>query len=79
MLLLNVSASIGIIGVASPMVQEIFAGRLFHHPEVTFLAFDDTQKAAAAAVGAGFVGFISLFNIGAGSSGRRSPTGWGAR
>ncbi len=63
-LLLNVSASIGIIGVASPMIQEIFAGRLFHHPEVGFLAFDDAQKAAAAAVGAGFAGFISLFNIG---------------
>ncbi|WP_267381991.1 MULTISPECIES: OFA family MFS transporter [unclassified Sphingomonas] len=63
-LLLNVSASIGIIGVASPMIQEIFAGRLFHQPQVAFLDFDTAQKAAAAAVGAGFVGFISLFNIG---------------
>ena len=63
-LLLNVSASIGIIGVASPMVQEIFGGRLFGHPDVGFLQFDDAQKKAAAAVGAGFVGFISLFNIG---------------
>ena len=62
-LLLNVSASIGIIGVASPMLQEIFGGRLIG-PSVAFTAFDSEQKAAAAAVGAGFVGLISLFNIG---------------
>ncbi|QXQ07606.1 OFA family MFS transporter [Sphingosinicellaceae bacterium] len=63
-LLLNVSASIGIIGVASPMLQEIFGGRLIDAPSVLFTAFDDDQKKAAAAVGAGFVGMISLFNIG---------------
>ncbi|HEY2660865.1 MAG TPA: OFA family MFS transporter [Caulobacteraceae bacterium] len=63
-LLMNVSASIGIIGVASPMVQEIFGGRLFHHPEIGFLKFDDADKKAAATVGAAFVGLISLFNIG---------------
>jgi len=63
-LLLNVSASIGIIGVASPMIQEVFAGRLIGDPSVGFLGFTEAQKAAAAAVGAGFVGFISLFNIG---------------
>jgi MFS family permease len=62
-LLLNVSASIGIIGVASPMLQEIFGGRLIDHPGVLFAAFDDSQKKAAGAVGAGFVGVISLFNI----------------
>jgi MFS family permease len=63
-LLLNVSASIGIIGVASPMLQEIFGGRLIDAPGVLFTAFDDSQRKAAAAVGAGFVGVISLFNIG---------------
>ena len=63
-LLLNVSASIGIIGIASPMLQEVFGGRLIDAPGVAFAAFDDAQKAAAAAVGAGFVGAISLFNIG---------------
>jgi MFS family permease len=63
-LLLNVSASIGIIGIASPMLQEIFGGRLIDAPGVLFTAFDDSQKKAAAAVGAGFVGAISLFNIG---------------
>jgi MFS family permease len=62
-LLLNVSASIGIIGVASPMLQEVFGGRLIGS-DVAFTAFDAEQKAAAAAVGAGFVGLISLFNIG---------------
>ena len=63
-LLMNVSASIGIIGVASPMIQEIFGGRLFHHPEVGFLQFDEAGKKAAATVGAAFVGLLSLFNIG---------------
>lgn len=63
-LLLNVSASIGIIGVASPMLQEIFGGRLISAPSVAFVSFDDGQRKAAAAVGAGFVGLISLFNIG---------------
>ena len=62
-LLLNVSASIGIIGVASPMLQELFGGRLIDAPGVGFTGFDEAQKKAAAAVGAGFVGAISLFNI----------------
>lgn len=61
-LLLNVSASIGIIGLASPMVQEVFGGGLFGQP-VRFAYFTDDQKGAAAAAGAGFVGLISLFNI----------------
>lgn len=61
-LLLNVSASIGIIGLASPMVQEIFGGRLIG-ADVRFADFTEEQKGAAAAAGAGFVGLISLFNI----------------
>ena len=64
MLCLNVSATIGVIGVASPMLQEIFSGSLVGHPEVTFTALDPGQKAAVAAIGAGFVGLLSLFNIG---------------
>jgi MFS family permease len=63
-LLLNVSASIGIIGIASPMLQEVFGGRLIDRPGVAFTAFSGADKIAAAAVGAGFVGVISLFNIG---------------
>jgi MFS family permease len=63
-LLLNVSASIGIIGIASPMLQETFGGRLIDAPGTAFTAFSDEQKKAAAAIGAGFVGVVSLFNIG---------------
>jgi MFS family permease len=65
-LCLNVSAGIGIIGVASVMLQEVFGGNLVGHPELGFtqVQTDATLKAAAAAVGAGFVGVISLFNIG---------------
>lgn len=62
-LCMNVSAGIGIIGAASPMLQETFGGRLFDQPEVGFAQFTDEHKAAAAAVGAGFVGLISLLNI----------------
>ncbi len=62
-LCLNVSAGIGIIGAASPMLQETFGGRLFGDPSVGFAQFSDTQKAQAALVGAAFVGLFSLFNI----------------
>jgi len=62
-LLMNVSASIGIIGLASPMVQEIFAGQLISRPNIAFEQLDDAQKTAIASIGAAFVGLISLFNI----------------
>ena len=62
-LCLNVSAGIGIIGAASPMLQETFGGRLFGDPTVGFGQFTDEQKAKAALVGAAFVGLFSLFNI----------------
>jgi MFS family permease len=63
-LLLNVSASIGIIGVASPMIQQIFGGRLIGAPAVDFAHLDKGQAAMTATVAAGFVGLLSLFNIG---------------
>jgi MFS family permease len=63
-LTLNVSAGIGVIGMASPMLQEIFGGSLIGHPELKFLQLDDSQRAAIAAIAAGFTGLISLFNIG---------------
>ena len=63
-LLLNVSASIGIIGVASPMVQQIFGGRLVGAPGVEFAHLDKLQLAKTATIAAGFVGLLSLFNIG---------------
>ena len=62
-LCLNVSAGIGLIGAAAPMLQETFGGRLFGDPSVGFANFTDDQKAKAALVGAAFVGLFSLFNI----------------
>ena len=43
---MNVTAGIGVLGQASPMIQEIFSGRV------------------TAAAAAGFVGLLSLFNMG---------------
>jgi MFS family permease len=63
-LCLNVSAGIGVIGMASPMLQEIFAGKLIGLPEVGFNALNAGQKAQIAAIAAGFAGLLSLFNIG---------------
>jgi MFS family permease len=42
----NVSAGIGVLGMASPMIQEVFRGRV------------------SASAAAGFIGLLSLFNIG---------------
>ncbi len=63
-LCLNVSAGIGVLGLASPMLQEIFGGSLLGHPEAGFGALDPGQKTAVATIAAGFVGLLSLFNIG---------------
>src|ERR1700730_13703522 len=46
MLCMNVTAGIGVLGQASPMIQEIFTGRV------------------SPATAAGFVGLLSLFNMG---------------
>jgi MFS family permease len=62
-LCLNVTAGIGIIGMASPMLQEVFGGKLIG----VDLAFNDlspAQKGQIAAIAAGFTGLLSLFNIG---------------
>ncbi|PSH70782.1 MFS transporter [Phyllobacterium brassicacearum] len=63
-LCLNVSAGIGVIGMASPMLQEIFAGKLIGLPELSFTQLDAGQKTAIASIAAGFAGLLSLFNIG---------------
>ncbi|CAN7514725.1 OFA family MFS transporter [Neorhizobium sp. LjRoot104] len=63
-LCLNVSAGIGVIGMASPMLQEIFAGSLIGLPNLTFSQLDASQKAQIATIAAGFAGLLSLFNIG---------------
>ncbi|MBP0597876.1 OFA family MFS transporter [Herbaspirillum sp. LeCh32-8] len=62
-LCLNVSAGIGVIGIASPMLQEVFGGHLLGL-DVGFNDLSVEQKAAIAALAAGFTGLISLFNIG---------------
>lgn len=64
-LCMNVSACIGIIGAAAPMLQETFGGALIAQPDLGFadIKKDEALTAAAAAVGAGFVGLISVFNI----------------
>ena len=66
-LCLNVTASIGIIAVASPMLQEVFGGKLVGITKplsaLSKLQFD-SAVAALATIGAGFAGLLSLFNIG---------------
>lgn len=64
-LCMNVSACIGILGAASPMLQETFGGALIGQPELGFadVRNNSALTTAAAVVGAGFVGLISVFNI----------------
>jgi MFS family permease len=59
-LCMNVTAGIAVISMASPMLQEVFGGRLVGldvHAALTV-----AQKTAIAAAAAGLVGLISLFN-----------------
>jgi MFS family permease len=63
-LCMNVSAGIGVLSMASPMLQEIFGGSLVGQPDLSFTALSDTQHQAVAAIAAGFAGLLSLFNIG---------------
>src|ERR1700736_5448948 len=63
-LCLNVSAGIGVIGMASPMLQEIFAGKLIGLPDLSFSQLSADQKTLIAGIAAGFAGLLSLFNIG---------------
>ncbi|MEO3711164.1 OFA family MFS transporter [Roseateles flavus] len=62
-LCMNVSAGIGVIGMASPMLQEVFGGALIGIPQ-KFGELDKAQLAAIAGVAAGFTALLSLFNIG---------------
>jgi len=62
-LCMNVSAGIGVIGMSSPMLQEVFGGRLIGI-DLTYSELDKNQLAAIAAVAAGFTALLSLFNIG---------------
>jgi MFS family permease len=61
-LCLNVSAGIGVIGMASPMLQEVFGGRLIGvQAQLAELAKD--QRVQVATIAAAFTGLLSLFNI----------------
>ncbi|OWQ47621.1 MFS transporter [Roseateles noduli] len=62
-LCMNVTAGIGVIGMASPMLQEIFGGSLIG-VEAKFAELDKTQLAAIAGIAGGFTALLSLFNIG---------------
>ncbi len=59
-LCLNVSAGIGVIVMASPMLQEIFGPLLVGASDAGTITA--AQKAAIAAAAAGLVGLISFFN-----------------
>jgi MFS family permease len=61
-LTLNVAAGIGIIGMASPLLQEVFGGRLIG-VRAAFDQLSQEQLGAIAAIAAGFTGLLSLFNI----------------
>jgi MFS family permease len=63
-LCLNVSAGIGVIEMASPMLQEIFGGALIGLPDVSFAQLSEEHRRATATIAAGFAGLLSLFNIG---------------
>ncbi|MEX0167443.1 OFA family MFS transporter [Pseudomonas brassicacearum] len=62
-LCLNVSAGIGILGMASPLLQEVFGGKLLGN-DLPFGQLDAVQLGQIAAIAAGFTGLLSLFNIG---------------
>ncbi|MEA2724512.1 MAG: hypothetical protein QOH59_2283 [Gemmatimonadales bacterium] len=61
-LCMNVSAGIGVIGIASPMIQEIFGGRLLGVPG-TLQQLTPEQRVQLASIGAGFAALLSLSNI----------------
>jgi MFS family permease len=62
-LCMNVSAGIGVIGMASPMLQEVFGGSLIGMGK-KFTELTKEELAAIAAVAGGFTALLSLFNIG---------------
>ena len=61
-LTLNVTAGIGVLGMASPLLQEVFGGRLIG-VKASFDELTPAQLGLIAATAAGFTGLLSLFNI----------------
>lgn len=62
-LCMNVSAGIGVIGMASPMLQEVFGGTLIGI-NTKFVDLDKAQLTMIASIAAGFTALLSIFNIG---------------
>jgi MFS family permease len=62
-LAMNVSAGIGVLSLASPMLQEIFGGHLIGL-DLGIQELDAQQRAQCAVIAVGFTGLLSLFNIG---------------
>jgi MFS family permease len=61
-LMLNVSAGIGILSMASPILQEVFGGKLIG-VNAAYDQLTAAQLGAITAIAAGFTGLLSLFNI----------------
>ncbi|HTH64844.1 MAG TPA: OFA family MFS transporter [Gemmatimonadales bacterium] len=61
-LCMNVSAGIGVINMASPMLQEVFGGKLIGGVGA-LRDLADSDKVQVATIGAGFAALLSLFNI----------------
>jgi MFS family permease len=61
-LCLNVTAGIGILGMASPLLQEVFGGKLLG-VDLTFTELSPDQVKQVETIAAGFAGLLSLFNI----------------
>lgn len=62
-LCMNVSAGIGVIGMSSPMLQEVFGGHLIGINK-HFSELNKIELSQVASVAAGFTALLSLFNIG---------------
>ena len=62
-LCMNISAGIGVIGMSSPMLQEVFRGQLIGLAK-TYSELDKIELVTIATVAAGFTALLSLFNIG---------------
>jgi MFS family permease len=61
-LCLNVSAGIGVIGMASPMIQEMFGGRLIGI-DAPLASLSPEEQTRVRTIGAAFAALLSLFNI----------------
>ena len=61
-LCMNVSAGIGVLSMASPLIQEMFGGKLIGVP-AALAQLTAEQKLEVASIAAGFTGLLSLANI----------------